>query len=232
MSYGTFRVRRAVPRRYYHRVASSVSRSMESSFIRKVTVCLAIFFVVSTTSRMPVWPATRLTALFRWAFTTDSDFTAVLSVLKRAAAGVSAPGFLAFPVTGSSTVRMIWPVNGRLTMMYGWRTDPSTKIDNLHEGIDISAPAGTPVRAAAAGVVMNVRDSLVYGKVIEVDHGGGLKTTYSNCSEVAVIPRSGVQQGDIIGKLGNPSGVGDTHLHFEVLLDGSRVDPLKYLPSL
>ncbi|MGE5485335.1 MAG: M23 family metallopeptidase [Ignavibacteriales bacterium] len=244
MSYGTFRVRRAISRRYYHRMASSVSRSMESPFIRKVTACLAIFLVVSTLSRLPAWPAARLTGLLRWAFTTDSDFAPVLAALKRAAAGVSAQGFLAFPVTGAPAVRMAWPVNGRLTMLYGWRTDPATRIENLHEGIDISAPAGTAVRAAAAGVVTNIRDSLVYGRVIELDHGRGLMTTYSNCSEVNVILKSRVEQGDVIGTLGTPAGTGGTggtegaggaagaHLHFEVLLDGNRVDPLKYLPSL
>ncbi|MGE5542972.1 MAG: M23 family metallopeptidase [Bacillota bacterium] len=137
---------------------------------------------------------------------------------------------------------MAWPVNGRLAMLYGWRTDPATKVENLHEGIDISAPAGTPVRAAAAGVVTNIRDSLVYGKVIELDHGRGLMTTYSNCSEVRVILKSAVEQGDIIGVLGTPTagglgtegaaGAAGAHLHFEVLLNGNRVDPLKYLPSL
>ncbi|MGE5542973.1 MAG: hypothetical protein ACM3WT_08035, partial [Bacillota bacterium] len=89
MSHGTFRVRRAIPRRYYHRMASSVSRSMESPFIRKVAVCLAVFLVVSTLSRIPIWPVTRLTGLLRWAFTTDSDLGPVIAALKRAAAVVS-----------------------------------------------------------------------------------------------------------------------------------------------
>lgn len=238
MSYGTFRVRRA-PRRYYQRMASSISRSMESPFIRKVTGCLIIFFAVFTVSRIPVWPATRLTGFFRWAFTEDSDFTPVMALLKRAAAGISGQGFLAFPVSGPPPVRMAWPVNGRLAMLYGWRTDPDTKLENLHEGIDISAPVGTPVRAAAAGVVVNIRDSLVYGKVVEIDHGRGIKTTYSNCADVTVIPRTKVEQGDVVAKVGNPTAPGVTgagsagsHLHFEVIVEGNRADPLKYLPSL
>ncbi|MCR4398102.1 MAG: M23 family metallopeptidase, partial [Firmicutes bacterium] len=224
MGYGTFRVRRAFPRRYYYRVSSSFARAMESPLTRRIAACLVIFTFVFLVTKIPVWPATRLAGFFKWAFTSDSDLTPVLALIRRAAEGISSAGSRAFPVT-APPVRMTWPVTGKLITAYGWRVDPTTKKETLHEGIDIAVPAGTPVRAAAAGVVVNVRESSAYEMIVEVDHGRGLKTTYANCSEVSVAPRTRVEQGDVIAKVGTPADGTGPHLHFEVLVEGGRVDP-------
>ncbi|NPV72009.1 MAG: M23 family metallopeptidase [Firmicutes bacterium] len=232
MSYGTFRVRRTFPRRYYNRVAASVSRSVATPVVRKVAICLLVFLFVWMVARIPVTPARRLTSVLRWAFTSDSDFTAVFSFIRRLAEGLPETGFWAFPVTGSAGAKMAWPVDGRLTALYGWKTDPNTKQEKLYEGIDISAPAGTPVKAALAGVVVSVRDSATYGKVIEVEHGRGLKTVYYRCAEVAVIPHTRVERGDVIARVGALPGAGSPYIHFQVVVEGNRVDPLKHLPAL
>lgn len=232
MGYGTFRVRRGVPRRYYSRVASSFSRLMESTFVRKAAACFLVFIFVFFTSRVPVWPATRLTGFFRWAFTSDSDLTTVIAIIRRAAEGVYSSGMWALPVSGPAGIKMVWPSDGKILTMYGWTIDPETKLENLHEGIDIGAPEASPVRAAAAGVVVNVRDSAAYGKVVEIDHGRGLRTAYYNCSGVSAMPRARVEQGDTIARVASPAAGGRPHLHFEIIVDGDRVDPLKYLPAL
>ncbi len=232
MSYGTFRVRRSIPHRYLHRLAGTVSRSLETPLIKKTAACLAIFAVVWVTVHLPLAPARSLASIMRRAFTSDWDFSPVFSLVKRLAEGIPETSLWALPATSPAAARMMWPVEGRLAALYGWRTDPVSKQERLYEGIDVAAPAGTPIRAALSGVVVDVRDSAAYGKVIEIEHGRGFRTVYSRCTDVAVILRARVERGDVIARVGALPGAGSPYMHFEVVVDGNRVDPLKYLPAL
>ena len=124
---------------------------------------------------------------------------------------------------GSSSSGFIWPVNGVLTSGFGLRWG------RMHEGIDIGAPTGTPIRAAAAGrIIYAGYNSGGYGNLTMIDHGNGLSTAYAHQSAIYVSGGS-VSQGTVIGAVGSTGSSTGPHLHFEVRVNGSPVDPLGYL---
>jgi murein DD-endopeptidase MepM/ murein hydrolase activator NlpD len=116
----------------------------------------------------------------------------------------------------------IWPVNGTLTSGFGWRWG------RLHEGIDISAPAGTPIHAAASGQIIFAGSMGGYGNMVIIDHGGGIATAYAHMSSIWIGSGS-VTQGASIGGVGTTGSSTGNHLHFEVRVNGQAVDPMGYL---
>ena len=128
--------------------------------------------------------------------------------------------------SSSSVVRsssgLIWPVSGPVTSGYGWRWG------RMHEGIDIAVPTGTPVAAAASGQVIYAGWLGGYGNLVVIDHGGGLATAYGHNSSIAVGSGS-VSQGQTIAYAGSTGNSTGPHVHFEVRVNGSPVDPLGYL---
>jgi murein DD-endopeptidase MepM/ murein hydrolase activator NlpD len=128
--------------------------------------------------------------------------------------------------TKTGTGSMIWPIDGTLTSPFGprWGT--------THEGLDISAPGGTPIKAADSGTVILIQsesESGGYGNFTCLDHGGGLSTCYAHQSEFGTSVGAAVSQGDVIGYVGNTGNSFGDHLHFEVRVDGVAQDPLEYL---
>jgi murein DD-endopeptidase MepM/ murein hydrolase activator NlpD len=99
----------------------------------------------------------------------------------------------------------------------------------MHEGIDIAVPAGTPIRAAKSGSVALAGLNGGYGNYTCIDHGGGLSTCYAHQSSIGVSVGQSVSQGDVIGSVGCTGHCFGDHLHFEVRVNGSAVDPLGYL---
>ena len=123
---------------------------------------------------------------------------------------------------GSSSSGFIWPVSGVVTSGFGWRWG------RMHEGIDIAAPSGTPIRAAAAGRIIFAGVMSGYGNITIIDHGNGLATAYAHQSSFALSGGS-VSQGTVIGYVGMTGNSTGPHLHFEVRVNGSPVDPMGYL---
>jgi murein DD-endopeptidase MepM/ murein hydrolase activator NlpD len=121
-----------------------------------------------------------------------------------------------------SSAGLVWPVSGPITSGFGWRWG------RMHEGIDISAGCGTPIRAAASGTVIYAGWMGGYGNLTIIDHGGGIATAYGHQSSIAVGGGS-VSQGQVIGAVGTTGFSTGCHLHFEVRVNGSPVDPLGYL---
>jgi murein DD-endopeptidase MepM/ murein hydrolase activator NlpD len=119
--------------------------------------------------------------------------------------------------------RFIWPVNGTFTSPYGMRWG------RLHAGIDIAAPTGTPLRAADSGTVVLAGWTGGYGNYTCIGHGGGISTCYGHQSRIGVSQGQSVSQGQVIGALGNTGNSTGPHLHFEVRINGSPVDPMGYL---
>jgi murein DD-endopeptidase MepM/ murein hydrolase activator NlpD len=117
----------------------------------------------------------------------------------------------------------IWPVNAPITSPFGWRWG------RMHEGIDLGAAYGTPITAAAAGVVIYAGWEGGYGNLVVIDHGGGLATAYGHQSRIAVSTGQSVSQGETIGYVGSTGHSTGPHLHFEVRVNGEAVDPLGYL---
>lgn len=130
-------------------------------------------------------------------------------------------------VSGSSGVPfssgLIWPASGPVVSGFGIRWG------RLHAGIDIAAGYGTPIRAAASGTVVSAGWNGGYGNYTLIDHGNGLSTGYAHQSSIAVGAGASVSQGQVIGYVGNTGHSFGAHLHFEVRVGGSPVDPLGYL---
>ena len=125
--------------------------------------------------------------------------------------------------------QLLWPAAGPVTSGYGWRTHPIFGDQRLHTGIDIAAPYGAPVIASDGGVVVFVGAMSGYGNVVAIDHGNGLSTTYNHLSEFYVGSGQTVGRGEEIAAVGCTGYCTGTHLHFEVRVNGSPVDPMPYL---
>ena len=129
----------------------------------------------------------------------------------------------AAPASVPSSSGFIWPVSGPVVSAFGMRWG------RMHEGIDISASTGTPIRAAASGTVIYAGWMSGYGNLVVVDHGGGVATAYAHMSSIGAGNGQRVGQGQVIGYVGCTGHCYGPHLHFEVRVNGSPVDPLGYL---
>jgi murein DD-endopeptidase MepM/ murein hydrolase activator NlpD len=125
--------------------------------------------------------------------------------------------------TTPSAAGFIWPVNGPVTSPFGWRWG------RMHEGIDIGVGYGTPIHAAASGRVIYAGWMSGYGNLVAIDHGRGISTAYGHQSQITVSVGQIVSQGQTIGYVGCTGHCFGPHLHFEVRINGSPVDPLGYL---
>ncbi|MFP5450155.1 MAG: M23 family metallopeptidase [Thermoleophilia bacterium] len=117
----------------------------------------------------------------------------------------------------------IWPVAGTLTSNYGPRWG------RMHQGIDVAAPIGRPIAAAAPGTVMVAGWKNGYGQTVVIDHGNGISTAYAHQAAIGVSVGQSVGQGAIIGVVGNTGNSTGPHLHFEVRINGVATDPLPFL---
>jgi|YNPNPStandDraft_1061719.scaffolds.fasta_scaffold00228_20 murein DD-endopeptidase MepM/ murein hydrolase activator NlpD len=123
----------------------------------------------------------------------------------------------------------IWPTQGWLTCGFGYRQSPFTGLREFHRGVDISTKPGTPVIAPADGVVVEVGTDHDYGEIIRLDHGLGYRTFYAHLSETVVKKGQRVHRGQMIGKVGNTGRSTGPHLHYEVHLNGTAANPLRYV---
>ena len=133
--------------------------------------------------------------------------------------------------TPTGTLQWPLPVAGTITSPFGHRIDPLTGEVSSHTGTDIACAEGTPILAAADGIVTvaNGLDSWggSYGYYIQIDHGTGLETLYAHCSSICVTTGQQVQAGQVIGYVGHTGRATGSHLHFEVRANGNRVNPLQ-----
>jgi len=125
---------------------------------------------------------------------------------------------------------MIWPVNGRISSNFGWRTHPIKKTRLFHNGIDIAVSSGTPVKAAAGGEVVHSGWMNGFGYTVIIDHGRGVETLYAHNSKVSVSKGSMVNKGQQVALSGNTGLSTGPHLHFGVLKDEKPLNPKNYLP--
>ncbi len=129
----------------------------------------------------------------------------------------------------SHTQPSLWPVNGVLSSSFGGRSDPFSGEGAFHTGIDLVAPTGTPVHATADGVVATAAWSGAYGKLIVINHGNGLDTYYAHLSQFLIVPGQEVRRGEVIALSGGTGHATGPHMHYEVRLHGTPVNPYKYL---
>lgn len=116
-----------------------------------------------------------------------------------------------------------WPLRGHISSYYGYRSR------GFHTGLDIEGDTGDPYTAAAAGTVISAGWSGGYGKMILIDHGNGVVTRYAHSSKLLISPGQKVTKGQTIGTVGTTGNTTGPHLHFEIIINGDTVNPLKYL---
>jgi murein DD-endopeptidase MepM/ murein hydrolase activator NlpD len=156
-----------------------------------------------------------------------SDIQAEIQAQLQAAQEASTtPALPAGPVQGESSSGFIWPVNGPVTSPFcevrAW--------ESCHPGIDIGVPSGTPIQAAASGTVAIAGAESGYGNYTCLDHGGGISTCYAHQASISVSVGQQVSQGQVIGISDCTGLCFGPHLHFEVRVNGTPVDPMGYLP--
>lgn len=123
----------------------------------------------------------------------------------------------------------IRPVDGWITSRFGYRKSPFTGRKEFHSGLDISNRNGTKIMATANGTVSFAARKMYIGKLIIIDHGHGRVTKYGHLDKILVKPGQKIKRGDVIGHLGNTGRSTGPHVHYEVRINGTPVNPLKYI---
>jgi murein DD-endopeptidase MepM/ murein hydrolase activator NlpD len=151
------------------------------------------------------------------------DLEGQIQAQLQAAQSTTTPTLPAGPIQGESASGFIWPVNGPVVSPFGMRWG------RLHAGIDIAVPSGTPIRASKSGTVALAAPYGGYGNYTCIDHGGGVSSCYAHQSSFAVGTGESVSQGQVIGYSDCTGSCLGPHLHFEIRINGTPVDPLGYL---
>lgn len=167
-----------------------------------------------------------------------SDTTKKLSQLEAAAAeaarkqqekdNVYSSGAGGSVVSGNGTLTHPCPGYTRISSGFGWRPQPLPGASTNHKGIDFAAPTGTPIYAAAGGTVTSAGYSGNAGKMIVINHGNGMLTYYMHCNTLYVKPGQKVSKGQNIAAVGTTGNSTGPHLHFQVTVNGTPVNPMKY----
>lgn len=147
------------------------------------------------------------------------------SSIRAAIAAAAAPA----KTTTVSSSGFVRPVPGAVSSGFGMRIHPITGQNRMHNGVDMNAAQGDPIRAARAGTVILAGVKGGYGNTIMVDHGGGMVTLYAHQSRLGASVGDRVAAGEVIGYIGSTGQSTGPHLHFEVRIDGNPVDPARYL---
>ena len=133
-------------------------------------------------------------------------------------------------VTNANGVKFtVKPVSGTITSRFGYRVSPGGIGSTNHKGLDIAAGCGTPIYAAAAGTVEFAGTKGSLGKLVIINHGNGIKTYYAHCNSIKVLAGQTVEAGTNISTVGKTGTATGYHLHFEIRVNGTSVNPQKYL---
>jgi murein DD-endopeptidase MepM/ murein hydrolase activator NlpD len=189
-------------------------------------------------ARRPRFPEAVLALATQTNASVDSSFHASLyafNLIRSASLGAedsgAARGMFSNPQIDRTNVPSLWPVEGQITAGFGQRMDPFSGEGAFHAGVDISVPFGTKVRASADGIVLEAGPESGYGNEILIDHGFGMNTKYGHLSRIFVVVGQELKRGEVIGSVGMTGKTTGPHLHYEVHVHDTPVNPAKYLPG-
>ncbi len=138
-----------------------------------------------------------------------------------------------FPPASVNRKGFVYPLSGpRISSDYGLRKHPKLGVTRHHDGIDLAAPNGTPVRAISDGIVVFADPRGGYGNLIVLAHPGGLTSHYGHLQSIGVAPGTRIKAGQLIGRVGSTGISTGPHLHFEIRTNGIAGDPEKLIPGL
>ena len=153
-----------------------------------------------------------------------------IKIAKAKAAAAQAAASKVTKVSDVKGVKFTYkPVSGIITSRFGYRSSPGGIGSTNHKGLDIAAGCGTPIYAAAAGTVEFAGTSGKLGKLVIINHGNGVKTYYAHCNSLKVSAGQTVEAGTNISTVGKTGTATGYHLHFEIRVNGTSVNPQKYL---
>jgi murein DD-endopeptidase MepM/ murein hydrolase activator NlpD len=187
-------------------------------------------------ARRPGFPEAALALAAQTNSTVESSYQASLyafNLIRRSTLKPSGNAALlgVFPSVnvGRETVPSIWPLRGQISAGFGQRLDPFSGEGAFHSGLDIRAPYGTRVDSTAEGIILHAGLDSGYGNEIIVDHGFGIMTKYGHLSKIFVVVGQEVKRGQVIGAVGMTGMTTGPHLHYEVLVNDTPVNPMRYL---
>ena len=140
-------------------------------------------------------------------------------------------GALKYWTEGDVALNFIWPIEGRVSGLFGRRRVFNGQPRNPHSGMDIAAPTGTEIHAPADGVIRNTGDYFFNGNTVFIDHGQGLVTMFCHMNSIGVKAGQVIKQGEVIGTVGMTGRVTGPHLHLGVSLNDTRVEPRLFFPE-
>ncbi|HTS71789.1 MAG TPA: M23 family metallopeptidase [Terriglobia bacterium] len=235
-SYNTVRAEREALKTQCHSLQGEVTRTQdELESLQSLAAEVAMAYSFSK-AESPSLPSEVLLVASRGLAAQGADYGAALRAFKMmkeippGASSSPAAAFYASEIVDEDSVTpSIWPVQGPITAGFGQRMDPFTGEGVFHSGIDIAAPGGTPVKAAADGILFYSGPDAGYGNEALIDHGFGVTTKYAHLSTLHVVAGQEVRRGQVIGAVGMTGRTTGPHLHYEVIVRGTPVNPARYL---
>jgi|Deesub1362A_J573_1020465.scaffolds.fasta_scaffold00070_32 murein DD-endopeptidase MepM/ murein hydrolase activator NlpD len=217
--------------------APRLRRTGPGRWLFRVAVAAAVFvaFLVIRESQAP-W-GVQVREGLRYVLTTEWNYQPVVDRVVRLGlqtVNVDIPFLDTRPHRSDGDVEMaigpidepVLPVAGTVVREFGWVVDPVNNREWFHPGVDIAAPAGTPVRAAMSGVVARVGENLTYGRYVLVEHGNETYTLYAQLENIRVKKKDQVEQGQLLAEVGTKGDFPGPGVHFEYREKGALVDPL------
>jgi murein DD-endopeptidase len=201
------------------------NKSLLKSNLKKLGICIIIVLLVVVFKSINFSFAQKTTEGIKNLITKEYNFKAAVASVTEFIPAVRSRVQRVFSDGSGNDVSMLMPVEGPVTSGYGIRVHPVFNVERKHEGIDIDAEVGEPVKAAMEGTVAEVRRDEYYGNVVVIEHRDDIKTVYAHLKDVMVKEGQQIGQGDIIGLVGSTGISTGPHLHFEVWKNGRTVDP-------
>lgn len=235
-NYNTIRSEREALKQQFHTMENRVSRAnVKLNSLQTLAAEVAVTYGFGNGHRQQITPD--LLNLARQANASEGAgedaslyaLNTMKAVSLNSVSGRFSPSTFPGMIDDPNAIPSIWPVHGRLTAGFGQRMDPFSGEQAFHPGIDIADAVGTDVEATGDGLVIEAEPDAGYGRSILIDHGDGITTRYAHLSKIFVVVGEQVKKGELIGAIGVSGRTTGPHLHYEVRIHGTPVNPGRFL---